>query len=359
MRNIVIFWDSPVSKNVGHAVGCDGSGDVPHATVSGVIQLKRPRQTGIVLPWAHGIVVQFRNRIFEVVKLAAKMGLHLRATPTPHLHGPCIVQAMQGLLHFTAVGGDLVTATQIIIGALTDIGIFGSWGTASVDDLNYSLTRLQGIVDSWSTERLSLYAVAHAILALIANQQDYTFGPSGADFTTIGRPVLIQTMSIVLAGTTIRFPMNMLTAKQWAMIPEKGLTGVLPTDVYLDQQYPNTGIHLAPIPNAIQGLEVFYCAAHSQFPDLVTDVGFPPGYMDALKYTLMLHLSPAYNKPIDPAILALAQSKKAAIQTINAQILSGSFGETRTLHGPNIGAAIEPPIMTPGGQGGEPGPVTF
>ena len=28
MRNIVIFWDSPVSKNVGHAVGCDGSGDV-------------------------------------------------------------------------------------------------------------------------------------------------------------------------------------------------------------------------------------------------------------------------------------------------------------------------------------------
>ena len=226
-----------------------------------------------------------------------------------------------------------MTATQIITGALVDIGEVGAGEAVSADDLSYGLTRLNGLVETWSTERLSLYAVANAILALIANQQDYTFGPSGADFTSIGRPVLIQTMSIVLAGTTIRFPLNMITAKQWAMIPEKGLTGVLPTDVYLDQQYPNTGIHLAPIPNAIQGLEVFYWAALSQFPDLTTDVGFPPGYMDALKYTLMLHLSPAYEKPIDPAILALAQSKKQAIQTINAQILAGSFGETRTLHG--------------------------
>ena len=190
---------------------------------------------------------------------------------------------------------------------------------------------------------------------------DYTFGPSGADFTTIGRPVLIQTMSIVLAGTTIRFPMNMLTAKQWAMIPEKGLTGVLPTDVYLVQQYPNTGIHLAPIPNAIQGLGSLLLGGALAVPGprALPTLDSPPGYMDALKYTLMLHLSPAYEKPIDPAILALAQSKKQAIQTINAQILAGSFGETRTLHGPNIGAAIEPPINTPGGQGGEPGPVTF
>lgn len=252
-----------------------------------------------------------------------------------------------------------MTATEIIYGSLVDIGEVGAGEVASTDDLDYGLVRLNGIIDSWSTERLSLYAVVHALLTLIANQQDYTMGPSAADFTSEGRPVLIQTMSIVLGGTTIRFPMNILTAKQWAMIPEKGLSGKLPTDVYVDNQFPNLGFHLAPIPTVAQGIEIFYWAALTQFPDLTTDVGFPPGYMDALKYTLMLHLSPAYEKPIDPAILALAQSKKAAIQTLNAQILSGSFGETRTLHGPNIGAAIQPPIMTPGGQGGEPGPVTF
>lgn len=252
-----------------------------------------------------------------------------------------------------------MTSTQIITGALNDIGEVGAGEVTSPDDLSYGLIRLNGIIDQWSTERLSLYAVTRALLTLVANQQDYTMGPSGATFTSAGRPVLVQTMSIVLSGTSIRFPMNMLTAKQWAMIPEKGLSGLLPTDVYVDMQFPNLGFHLAPIPTVAQGIEIFYWAALTQFPDLVTDVGFPPGYMDALKYTLMLHLSPAYEKPIDPAILALAQSKKQAIQTINAQILSGSFGETRTLHGPNIGAAVVPPIMTPGGQGGEPGPVTF
>lgn len=250
------------------------------------------------------------------------------------------------------------TAQDIITGALIDIGELGQGEIPSDDDLAYGLVRLNGLVQTWSVERLSLFCVFTQIFALIANQQDYTFGPSAADFTSIGRPVLIQTAAIIPLAT-LRFPMNILTAKQWAMIPEKGLVGVLPTDLYDDAQYPNRGIHVAPIPSGATQLELYYWAALTQFATLDQELEMPPGYLDALKYTLMLHLSPAYNKPIDPAILALAQSKKAAIQTINAQILSGSYGETRTLHGPNIGAAIVPPIMTPGGQGGEPGPVNF
>ncbi len=250
------------------------------------------------------------------------------------------------------------SAQDIITGAMVDIGEAGAGEVLATEDLQYGLIRLNGIIDSWSTERLSLYCVFNNTFALIANQQDYTFGPSAADFTSIGRPVLIQTLAIIPLAT-LRFQMNMLTAKQWAMIPEKGLVGILPTDVYVDAQFPNMGIHVAPIPSGTPGLEIYYWAALTQFATLDQELAMPPGYLDALKYTLMLHLSPAYNKPIDPAILALAQSKKAAIQTINAQILAGSYGETRTLHGPNIGAAITPPIMTPGGQGGEPGPVNF
>lgn len=250
------------------------------------------------------------------------------------------------------------TAQQIIEGALTDIGELGAGEVAGTDDLNYGLTRLNSLIDTWSIERLSLYTVRNGRFTLVPNQQDYTFGPSAADFTTIGRPVLIQTAAMIPLAT-IRFQMNHLTAKQWAEIPEKGLVGVLPTDFYQDGDFPNMGIHVAPIPSGAIDIEIYYWAALAQFADLSSPLAMPPGYLDALKYTLMLHLSPAYNKPIDPAILALAQSKKAAIQTLNAQILSGSFGESRTLHGPNIGAAVTPPVLTPGGQGGEPGPVNF
>lgn len=249
------------------------------------------------------------------------------------------------------------TAQEIIVGSLVDIGELGQGEDASAEDLSYGLTRLNGIINTWSTERLSLFTVKRGQVTLVAAQQDYTLGPSGT-FTAFGRPVLVQTASIIVVAT-VRFQMNMLTAKQWALIPEKGVTGVLPTDIYFDGEYPNMGFHVAPIPSGTPAMEFYYWAPLTEFATLGESLAMPPGYLDALKYTLMLHLSPAYNKPIDPAIVALAGQKKAAIQTINAQILSGSFGETRTLHGPNVGAAIVPPIMTPSGQGGEPGPVNF
>ena len=252
----------------------------------------------------------------------------------------------------------MATAQEIITQALINIGELGQGEDPSTEDLNNALVRLNGILGSWSTERLSLYTVKRGQVTLVAGTQDYTLGPTGT-FTTYGRPVLIQTAAIIIPGTTIRFQMNMLTAKQWSIIPEKGVQGVLPTDFYQDGEYPNMGFHVAPIPTGTPAMEFYFWAELTQFASLSAELSMPPGYLDALTYTLMLHLSPAYNKPIDPAIVALAQSKKQAIQTINAQILSGSYGETRTLHGPNVGAAIVPPIFTPGGQGGEPGPVQF
>ncbi len=251
----------------------------------------------------------------------------------------------------------MATAQDLITDALQSIGELGQNETPSADDLSYCFGRLNNLLDSWSTERLSLYAVVRGQFALVAATQDYTIGPSGT-FTSIGRPVLIQSAAIILPTTTIRFQMNLLTAKQFALIQEKGLTGVLPTDVYFDQDYPNTGFHVWPVPSGTPSIEIYYWAALTAFTALGTTFAFPPGYYDAMKFGLMLMIAPAYNKPVDPATLAFAQAKKAAIQSLNAQILSGSFGETRTLHGPNIGAPV-PPALTPPGQGGEPGPVNF
>lgn len=249
------------------------------------------------------------------------------------------------------------TAQDIITGALIDLGELGQGEPPSTEDLNYGLIRLNGIIDSWSTQRLFLYTVSTTLLNLVGSQQFYTFGPTG-NFASY-QPVLVQSASIVVPGTTIRIPLNMLTAKQWATIPEKGLTGVLPTDAYFDGNYPNLGFWLSPIPSGTPQMEIYYWAPLTQFAAIGSTFSMPPGYLDALKYTLMLHLSQAYDKPIDPILVQLAKTKTDAINTINAQILSGSFGESRTLHGPNIGAAVTPPALTPGGQGGEPGPVIF
>lgn len=271
------------------------------------------------------------------------------------MHGPRAVSAAPGLLIITE--GIPTTAQDVITDTLVALGEVGFNETVNSDDLSFGLTRLNGLLDSWSTERLSLYTVKRGQFTLSASTQDYTIGPTGT-FTTVGRPVLIQTAAIIISATTIRFQMNVLTSKQWALIQEKGLTGVLPTDIYMDQEFPNAGIHLWPIPSGTPDIEIYFWAPLPVFVNVTDTFSLPPGYQDAVKYGLMVHLAQAYNKSIDPAILALAQQKKAAIQTLNAQILAGSFGESRTLHGPNIGAPV-PPVLTPPGQGGEPGPTNF
>ena len=237
------------------------------------------------------------------------------------------------------------TAQDIIIQALTTLGELGQNEPASADDLSYCLTRLNGMIDSWSTERLSLYMMTQGLYTLTANTQDYSIGPS-VTLSSGTRPALIETASMIVTGT-IRNPMNMLSSKQWAVIPEKGLTGLLPTDLYVDQNYPNVGLHVWPIPSGTPAMELFYWAPLQQFASLSASLSMPYGYQDALTFGLMLNIAAGYNKALDPALVALAGQKKAAIQSINAQILSGSYGPSRTLQDANIGAIVPPALAPP------------
>lgn len=92
-----------------------------------------------------------------------------------------------------------MTAQQIITDALTLIGEIGRGQTPNTEELQHGLDVLANLLDSWSTERLSLYTVKRVRFTLVPLQQDYTIGPTGADFTN-ERPVLIQTAIIVLGS---------------------------------------------------------------------------------------------------------------------------------------------------------------
>lgn len=91
-------------------------------------------------------------------------------------------------------------ASDIITDAMVAIGEIGRGQIPSEEDMAHGLFVLNNLLDSWSTQRLNLYAVKKLDLTLIPNQQDYTIGPSGADFTN-ERPVLIQTATIVIIPT--------------------------------------------------------------------------------------------------------------------------------------------------------------
>lgn len=226
------------------------------------------------------------------------------------------------------------------------IGELAAGETLSSSDATYCQGVLNNMLDAWSLERLLIYTVSSITEALTANQQDYTIGPSGATFTA-PRPTLIQSAAIVIPGTTIREPMDVLSSKKWFAIKEKGLTGVLPTSIYLDQNFPNAGFHVSPIPSGTPTIEFYYWAALPNFPLLTTTFAWPPGYYNAMAMNLGLFLTSAYNKPLDQTLAALAKEAKEMLKAFNSQVLVDSMGPNSTLDAPTIGRPIPPAAPQP------------
>lgn len=89
------------------------------------------------------------------------------------------------------------TAADIVTDALTAMSELGRGQTPAPEDYDKGLSELNDLLDSLSAERLGIYAVKPLACQLVTGQQDYTIGPTGADFTN-ERPVLIQTAAIII-----------------------------------------------------------------------------------------------------------------------------------------------------------------
>lgn len=161
-------------------------------------------------------------------------------------------------------------------------------------------------------------------------------------------PAVVGGCTIVV-GSGLSRGMSILTAKQFSAIREKGLPG-MPLDVYLDQNAPNSGFHVWPVPNLAYIIEFYYWAALQQFVAVTDTLALPPAYYDALVWNLAMALCPSYRRPVPPSVLAIAAKTKKTVMELNAQILDGSYHQSRTLAGPNEGEpkpkALGPPEPT-------------
>jgi hypothetical protein len=88
-----------------------------------------------------------------------------------------------------------MTAQQLITDALVVLQELDRGQTPAPGETEFAFRQLNALLDSWSTERLSIHKVNQVIFTLSDDVQDYTIGPSG-DFVQ-ERPVLIQTATII------------------------------------------------------------------------------------------------------------------------------------------------------------------
>lgn len=243
------------------------------------------------------------------------------------------------------------TCLDLITDVLQAIGEYQPGETPNSEDANYCQAELNQLLDSLGLDRLWLFDAVRTAQTINPSQYIYTLGQNGTPDWNTPRPNLIQTVSVIdSAGVT--HPLNVLDSKKWAAIKQKGVaTAPLPEDIYFDGNYPNETIYLNPVPTALSTIEIFGWMALFSFPSLVTLFPNNPGYYRAIKYLLSISVAPAFGKPPDQAIAALAEDAVNRLKTFNAQILASSLGPTRTLDSPNIGQIA---IPQPAGAAGQP-----
>jgi hypothetical protein len=84
----------------------------------------------------------------------------------------------------------MTTANEQINGALRLLGVLAEGETPSASTSQDALATLNQMIDSWNTERLSVFSTQDQVKTWLPNQISNTLGPTG---TLVGqRPILID-----------------------------------------------------------------------------------------------------------------------------------------------------------------------
>jgi hypothetical protein len=211
-----------------------------------------------------------------------------------------------------------MNATSLISSSLRLINATDAYNGPSVQELNDGLEIANDLLDSWNAEWLTKFGVNINEFPLTQNQQTYTLG-TGGNFN-IPRPSSIQAMSIVSLqnpAQPLELGIPILTDDQWQQLPVKIIYGSLPTQAYDDGAFPFRNISFWTIPTVAVNVRIYSSPLLTQFPDLITDIEFPPGYDKALRFNLAVDLAPEWGEEVPASVAAQAQMTKAVIKANN------------------------------------------
>lgn len=208
----------------------------------------------------------------------------------------------------------MATVRDLIRGSMRLIGAVATGETPSADEQADALVVLNDMLDSWSTEGLTIFAAVRESFSLTAGQSSYTLGPSGNFNTT--RPTRIERAAVELS-TGAELPIRILSLDEWAEVTLKSTQSTIPQSAYIETSNPLETVNLWPVPNASGNLVLYSHKALSSFANVNDTVTFPPGYAKVLRYGLALELAPEYGKAADPAIAIQFTEAKENIKRAN------------------------------------------
>ncbi len=215
----------------------------------------------------------------------------------------------------------MATAQDLIQDALEMIGIYGPGQAINAADANRGLSTLNDMLDSWSNESLSCFAILEQSVTLIPGKAQYTIGMVGTPDIMATRPIRLITgpgRAYITDNNQNIYGVDVITRAQWNQRGSRNTNSNFPDVLWYDPEFPLGILNFDPIPNI--GYTAYWDSylQISDFASLTTVLSLPPGYKLAITSNLALELKPYYaSAQIDPLVLKKAAESKANIKRSN------------------------------------------
>ena len=209
----------------------------------------------------------------------------------------------------------MTTAGDIIYGALRLIGQLAEGEVPSADTAQDALAAMNMMIDSWSTERLAVYATQDQVFTWPAGQAVRTLGPTG-DFVGL-RPVLLDDATYYVDPQGLSFMPAIINEAEYNAIVLKTVTSTYPQVIYAEASNPNATYSIYPVPTQALVWHFISVLELAQPATLGTQLVFPPGYLRAFRYNLACELAPEFGVEPSPQVTRVAMVSKRNLKRIN------------------------------------------
>jgi hypothetical protein len=208
------------------------------------------------------------------------------------------------------------TAGDQINRALRLLGVLAEGETTSASVSQDSLMAMSQMIDSWNTERLSVFCTQDQVFTWPAGEYIRTLGPTG-NFIGL-RPVLLDEATYFRdPGTNVSFGIKFINQQQYNGIAVKTVTSTYPQVIFVNMGFPDVTMSIYPRPT--RDLEWHFISVQelSNPATLATELFFPPGYLRAFTYNLAMEIAPEFGVEPSPQVQRIAMTSKRNLKRIN------------------------------------------
>jgi hypothetical protein len=210
----------------------------------------------------------------------------------------------------------MTTAAELIEGSLRLLGVLAEGEQPSVAVMQDSIMAMNQMIQSWDTERLSVFSTQDQVFTWPAYTMSRTLGPTG-DFVG-NRPIEVDDATYFKDPSSgLSFGVKLINQQQYDGIAFKTVTSTYPQVLWVNNTFPDIELTIYPVPIKALEWHIISVETLNEVSSVATDMYFPPGYLRAFRYNLACELAPEFGVEPSPQVQRIAMSSKRNIKRIN------------------------------------------